>query len=59
MTHDLFGKLKYKDGNESWSGSARLTRFAAIGQLPDPPEMTEEEAERVATEMKAAMDGSK
>ncbi|QJW96938.1 DUF6985 domain-containing protein [Frigoriglobus tundricola] len=56
MTHDLFGKLKYKDGHESWSGSARLPRFAAVGQLPDPPEMTEEEAERVATEMKAAVE---
>ena len=56
MTHDLFGKLKYKDGQESWSGSAQLPRFAAVGQLPDPPEMTEEEAERVATEMKAAME---
>jgi len=56
VTHDLFGKLKYKDGHESWSGSAQLPRFAAVGMLPDPPEMTEEEAERVATEMKAAME---
>ncbi len=56
MTHDLFGKLKFKDGDESWAGSAQLPLFAAIGMLPDPPEMTEEEAERVAAEMKTAME---
>ena len=40
MTHDLFGKLKYKDRDESWAGSAQLPLFAAIGMLPDPPPMT-------------------
>ena len=44
MTHDLFGKLKYKDADESWAGSALLPRFAATGLRPEPPEMTEEEA---------------
>ena len=43
MTHDLFGKLRYKDGDESWAGSAQLPRFAAVEMLPDPPEMTEED----------------
>lgn len=57
MTHDLFGKLRYKDRDESWAGSAQLPRFAAIGMLPDPPEMTEEEASRLAAEMNAAMEG--
>ena len=56
MTHDLFGKLKYKDGDESWAGSVRLPLFAAVGMLPDPPELTEADAERMAAEMQAAME---
>ena len=56
MTHDLFGKLKYKDGDESWAGSVRLPLFAAVGMLPDPPELTEEDAERMAAEIQAAME---
>ena len=56
MTHDLFGKLKYKDGDESWAGSVRLPLFAAVGMLPDPPELTEADAERMAAEMHAAME---
>jgi hypothetical protein len=56
MTHDLFGKLRYKDRDESWAGSAQLPRFAAIGMLPDPPELTEEETQKLAVEMNAAME---
>lgn len=60
MTHNLFGKLKYKDGDESWAGSAQLPLFAAIGMLPEPTPMTEEEAaaesERMAAELNAAME---
>ena len=56
MTHNLFGKLRYKDRDESWACSAQLPRFAAVGMLPDPPELTPEEAERLAAEMNAAME---
>lgn len=57
MTHDLFGKLRYKDRDESWAGSARLPLFAAIGLRPEPPPMTEEDVQRSIAEMNAAMDG--
>lgn len=57
MTHDLFGKLKYKDRDESWAGSARLPRFAATGLRPEPPEMTEEEAQRAIADMNEALEG--
>jgi hypothetical protein len=57
MTHDLFGKLKYKDGDESWAGSAQLPRFAATGLRPEPPEMTEEEAQKAIADMNAALEG--
>src|ERR1700760_2201645 len=56
MTHDLFGKLKYKDRDESWAGSAMLPRFAAVGLLPEQPEMTEEEAAKLVEDMNAAME---
>jgi hypothetical protein len=56
MTHDLFGKLTYKDRDESWAGSAQLPHFAAVGMLPDPPEMTEEEVKKLADDMNAAME---
>lgn len=61
MTHDPFGKLKYKDRDESWAGWARLPLFAAIGLRPEPtdaePEMTEEDAQKAIAEMNTALDG--
>jgi hypothetical protein len=57
MTHELFGKLKYKDADESWAGSAQLPRFAATGLRPEPPEMTEEEARKAIEDMNAALGG--
>src|SRR6478735_7760619 len=57
MTHDLFGNFKYKDRDESWAGSATLPRFATVGMLPEPPEMTEEETAKLLDEMNAAMEG--
>lgn len=57
MTHNLFGKLKYKDGDESWAGSAQLPRFAATGLRPEPPEMTEEDAQKAIEDMNAALEG--
>jgi hypothetical protein len=56
MTHNLFGKLKYKDSDESWAGSAMLPRFATVGRLPDQPAMTEEEAAKLVEEMNAALE---
>ena len=56
MTHDLFGKLKYKDGDEAWAGSAHLPLFAAVGMRAESPEATPEDAERVAAELQAAME---
>jgi hypothetical protein len=56
MTHDLFGKLKYKDRDESWAGSAMLPRFATVGMLPEPPELTEEESEKLIEEMNATLE---
>src|SRR5437763_1503617 len=57
MIHDLFGKLKYKERDESWAGSAQLPRFAATGLRPEPPEMTEEEAQQALADMNAALEG--
>ncbi len=64
MTHDLFGKLKYKESDESWAGAARLPLFAAVGMRPEPepgsPPQTEEEAaaeaERLTAELNAMME---
>lgn len=56
MTHDLFGKLKYKDGDEAWAGSAHLPVFAAVGALPGASEATPEDAARLAADMQAAME---
>ena len=44
MTHDLFGKLKYRDRDEQWVGYAPLPLFAAVGaRAPEEP-LTEEDA---------------
>ncbi|MBY0458368.1 MAG: hypothetical protein K2V38_13595 [Gemmataceae bacterium] len=59
MTHDLFGKLRFKDADESWACAAPLPRFAAVGQMPDPPPLTEAEAERMAADMNAALEAIK
>lgn len=59
MTHDLFGKLKYKERDESWAGSAILPRFAAVGNPPEAPEMTEEEAEQAVLDMNSALENMK
>jgi hypothetical protein len=56
MTHDLFGKLAYKDRDESWAGSAQLPHFAAVGMLPDPPELTEEDVKKLAADMNSALE---
>lgn len=56
MTHDLFGKLRYKDADESWAGSAALSRFAATGLRPEPPEMTEEETQKAVADMTAEVE---
>ena len=56
MTHDLFGKLRFKEADESWAGSAPLARFAAVGIMPDPEPLTEADAARLTAEMTAAME---
>src|SRR5262245_30762197 len=56
MTHNLFGKLKYKDRDESWAGAAMLPRFASVGKLPEQPELTEEESEKLIADMNAALE---
>ncbi len=59
MTHELFGKLRFKEADESWAGSAPLARFAAVGARPEPAPLTEEDAERMTAEMAAAMEAMK
>ncbi|QEG32023.1 hypothetical protein GobsT_68720 [Gemmata obscuriglobus] len=59
MTHEVFGKLRFKEADESWAGSAGLPRFAAVGQMPEPAPLTEEEAVRMAADMSAALEAMK
>jgi len=59
VTHDTFGKLKYKDSDESWAGYARLPLFAARGARPEPPPMTEEEAEKMVTDINTTLNNMK
>ncbi|AMV29815.1 hypothetical protein VT84_35810 [Gemmata sp. SH-PL17] len=59
MTHDVFGKLRFRDADESWAGSAALARFATIGVMPEPAPLTEEEAVRMAADMNAALENIK
>lgn len=59
MTHELFGKLRFKEADESWAGSAALPRFAAVGMLPDPAPLTEAEAVQMAADMNAALEAMK
>jgi hypothetical protein len=38
MTHDLFGRMKYRDADACWLARAPLARFAAHGACaPEPP----------------------
>ena len=56
MTHDLFGKLKYRERDEQWVGYAPLPLFAAVGaRAPEAP-LTEADADRMLGEMNAAME---
>ena len=59
MTHELFGKLKFKEADESWAGSAVLARFAAVGLMPEPAPLTEADAERMTAEMSDALEAMK
>jgi hypothetical protein len=59
VTHDTFGKLKYKDSDESWAGYAPLPRFAAVGIRPDPQPLTDEDAEKLVADMNAALENMK
>jgi hypothetical protein len=56
VTHDLFGRMKFKERDESWAAIARLPRFAARGARPDAAPQTEEEAARAAAELNTAME---
>jgi hypothetical protein len=59
VTHDTFGKLKYRDRDESWAGYAPLPRFAAAGIRPEPPPMTEEDMAKLSDDLKAAVENMK
>ncbi len=59
MTHDLFGKLKYKERDEQWIGYVPLPKFAAIGVRPLEGPPTEEEAETMIADMNLAMENMK
>ena len=59
MAHELFGKLRFKEADESWAGSAALPRFAAVGMMPEPAPVTEEEGARMAADMNAALENIK
>ncbi len=56
MTHDLFGRLTFKQKAETWSGAAVLPCFAAVGMLPEPPEMTAEEFQEQKAALNAFME---
>lgn len=56
MTHDLFGRMKFKERDESWAAVARLPRFAARGARPDAPPQTAEDVARTTAELSAAME---
>lgn len=57
MTHDLFGKLKYKDGDEQWVGRARLPLFAAVGARPPEGPLSADDAKKMLADMNATMEG--
>ncbi len=59
MTHELFGKLRFKEADESWAGSAALPQFATVGMMPEPAPLTEEDAARMAADMNAALENIK
>ncbi|MCI0704571.1 MAG: hypothetical protein L0241_26240, partial [Planctomycetia bacterium] len=59
MPPDIFSKLKYKQSNESWVGYAALPLFAARGFRPEPPPITEEETEKLVTDLNATLNNMK
>lgn|GEM_PF-2326783 len=59
MTHDSFGKLKFKDRDESWAGIGRFPLFAALGDRPEPPPMTDDESRQSIADMSAALGAMK
>src|SRR5262245_51084707 len=54
--HPLFGKLKYRERDEQWIGYAPLPLFAAVGLRPSESLPSEEDAEKMIADMKAAME---
>lgn len=56
MTHDLFGKLKYRERDEQWVGYAPLPRFAAAGARAPAEPLTERDAENLLADMNAAVE---
>ncbi|MDB5312908.1 MAG: hypothetical protein JWO38_7110 [Gemmataceae bacterium] len=56
MTHDLFGKMKYKGADECWVGSAPLARFAEYGARAEQLPPTEREARQMIADMNRAID---
>ena len=59
MTHDLFGKLKYKERDEQWIGYAPLPKFAAVGARPPEEPLSDEDAEKMIADMNLAMENMK
>ena len=56
MTHDLFGRLKYRDRDEQWVGYAPLAGFAAHAtRAPDAP-LTPDDAARMVADMSLAVE---
>lgn len=59
MTHDLFGKLKYRDRDQQWWGYACLPALASVGlRTPEGP-FTDEEAETMIADMALAIEDMK
>ncbi len=56
MTHELFGKLKYREGGGLWLGHAPLPLFAALGARNAELPLTEEDADRMMADMQSAME---
>lgn len=56
MTHDLFGKLRYKDADECWAAWLPLGRFAALGMRPPEPPLSDEQARQMLDEMNTTLD---
>jgi hypothetical protein len=59
MTHDVFGKLKYRERDEQWHGHAPLARFAAVGRRAPEPPLTDEDVEKQIADMNLALEDMK